>query len=291
MAGVNDAVFRAICRRMGAALTYTEMISSKGLAFGNAKTQEMIGGLPEDRPYAVQLFGNEPAVMAAEAHALAQKLGNNLALIDLNMGCPARKVASQGSGASLLQKPLLARHIVKAVSEAVSVPVTVKMRLLSASEDASTLAFALMVEEAGAAAVTLHGRTAEQLYRGEARRDITEQVASQLSIPLIASGDVFSHEDVREYRERGAFAVMAARGARGNPWLFAHRQPSLADICAVAREHTVRLFELEPHKLVWMRKHFAWYFKGTPGAVHVRTAVQSAVTLTDYLTILDEHAQ
>jgi len=287
MAGVNDPVFRAICKRMGAALTYTEMISSKGLAYGNARTQEMIAGLPEDKPYAVQLFGNEPEVMAAEAQRLHEQLADDIALIDINMGCPARKVASAGSGAALLEKPDLAAAIVSAVSSAVSVPVTVKMRLLHESDDATTLGFAERMAQSGAAALTIHGRTAGQFYTGTARKDIVGVLARYLEIPVIASGDVYSADDIQTYWDEGASAVMAARGARGNPWIFAGDKPSLEEVVSIAREHTMRLYEWEPRKLVWMRKHLAWYFKGAPHALKVRKAVQTAVTLEDYLEILD----
>ncbi len=192
-----------------------------------------------------------------------------------------------GGGSALLQKPECAAAIVESVSSAVKVPVTVKMRLLSEHDDQATLAFAQQMERAGAAALALHGRTAAQQYKGIARRDIIELCARELSIPLLASGDVFSGEDIQDYQSRGAAAVLVARGARGNPWIFAGYQPSLAEIIEVAREHTIRLHEWEPRKLVWMRKHLAWYFKGTPGAVRVRTAVQTAVTLEDYLAILN----
>ncbi|MDR2035621.1 MAG: tRNA-dihydrouridine synthase family protein [Coriobacteriales bacterium] len=285
MAGVNDPVFRALCRRMGADLTYTEMISSKGLAYKNLRTQEMIAALPEDRPYAVQIFGHEPEVMAAQACVLEQQLGSDLALIDINMGCPARKVASAGSGAALLQKPKLAGSIVQAVASAVRTPVTVKMRLVSDSAE-ETLAFARLMAQSGAAALTIHGRTASQYYHGTAQKSIVSLLSEHLPVPVLASGDVFSEADIQDYWNEGANAVMIARGARGNPWIFAGYQPSYAEIIEVAREHTERLFDWEPRKLVWMRKHLAWYFRGTPHAVQIRKAVQTAVTLEDYLSIL-----
>lgn len=287
MAGVNDPVFRAICRRKGAALTYSEMISAKGLAYGNKKTFEMLGSLPEDRPFAVQLFGNEPDTMASQAQWLSTHLGSKLALIDINMGCPVRKVAGQGSGAALLSTPKLAEAITSAVCSASPVPVTVKIRLLSAADDASTVAFARMLASAGAAALTIHGRTPQQHYTGTAQRDIVNSLVSALDIPVFASGDVYTPDDIQDYRARGAQAVMVARGARGNPWIFSGEKPSQEEVVRVAREHTLGLHAWDAHKLVWMRKHLAWYFKGYPGAVSVRKAVQTAVTLDDYLAILD----
>jgi tRNA-dihydrouridine synthase len=161
------------------------------------------------------------------------------------------------------------------------------MRLVHERDDEATLCFARGMERAGAAALTLHGRTAEQYYRGEARKDVVGLLAGQLAIPVIASGDVFSAEDIEAYWGLGACAVMVARGARGNPWMFAGYEPELEELVAVAREHTVRLYDWQPRKLVWLRKHLAWYFKGTPCALRVRKAVQSAVSLEDYLSILD----
>jgi len=288
MAGVNDPVFRAICRRLGAGITYTEMISAKGLAYGNLKTQEMITALQGDKPYAVQLFGDDPQIMAAEAHKLALRLKDDLALIDINMGCPARKVTSTGSGAALLQKPKLAASIVTEVSSAVVLPVTVKMRLVCKSNDIRTLSFAEDMVASGAQAITIHGRTAEQFYTGRARKDIAGALVRHLEIPIFASGDVCTQDDIQEYWSLGVNAVLAARGARGNPWIFSGHKPSIIEIAEVAREHTVGLYEFEPRKLVWMRKHLAWYFKGSPEALKIRKAVQTAVSLEDYLVILDE---
>ncbi|MDR0888311.1 MAG: tRNA-dihydrouridine synthase family protein, partial [Coriobacteriales bacterium] len=206
MAGVNDPAFRAICKRMGAGLTYTEMISSKGLQYGNKKTRDMLVSLPEEGRLAVQLFGHEPDVMADAAKWIAQQYSDKLALIDVNMGCPVRKIAGKGDGAALMDEPELAASIVRAMAEAVPCPITVKFRLHhddelplrhsgldpESTERAdktrlpfqATCAFAALMQDAGASAICVHGRTAGQMYRGSANRDIISYVARAVDIPV-----------------------------------------------------------------------------------------------------------
>jgi nifR3 family TIM-barrel protein len=290
MAGVNDPVFRCLCKRQGAALTTTEMISAMALHHGNGRTEEMLAYEAEEAPFAVQLFGRDPEVMAAQAAGLQARLGACLALIDLNMACPARKVVASGCGAALMRDPALARSIISAVAGGVSVPVTVKMRKGFANHEDSALEFAKMAQKAGASAVTVHGRCAEQFYHGFADRQVIRTLAAALDIPVIASGDVCSHADAMEYLELGASAVMVARGARGNPWIFnapGQDAPSLSQRIAMAREHAQRLYALSPRRLVWMRRHMAWYFKGLPEAASLRRCLNSCQELPDYLALLD----
>jgi nifR3 family TIM-barrel protein len=290
MAGVNDPAFRALCKRMGAALSYTEMISTKGLSYGNTKTDDMLMCVDDELPLAVQLFGNEPHIVAAQAQEIERRMGNKLALIDINMGCPARKVAGKGDGAALMRSPERAFEILSAVVTQVQVPVTVKFRKGYELHENTAQDFALMAEEAGVAAVAVHGRTAQQMYRGKADRSVIDCVAKALRIPVIASGDVYTQADIQDYFSRGAAAVMVARGAQGNPWIFspAIAPPSLEARLAVAWEHTSRLYELKPDKLVSMRRHIAWYFKGLPHAAALRRSLNSCVTLQDYEKLFEE---
>ena len=326
MAGINDPVFRAICKRMGASLTYSEMISSKGLSYKNQKTYSMLKYLPEEAPFAVQLFGNEPQTMAHTAAELEMHLGNDLALIDINMGCPARKVAGKGDGAALMRTPELAAEIIAAVVTAVHVPVTVKCRKGFGSGEDTALELAKRSEQAGAAAIGIHGRTAHQLYQGTADRMLIERIAKAISIPVFASGDVYSYADIEDYFSRGAAGVFVARGALGNPWIFSQHsnaekihprqkpttectiascflkpaaectiassslKPTLDERIDIAYEHTTRLFELDPQKLVTMRRHIAWYFKGIPHATQVRNSLNECRTLNDYLQLLERIA-
>jgi nifR3 family TIM-barrel protein len=287
MAGVADPVFRGICKRMGAAWTYSEMISAQGLAHASAKTEDLLLMTEEEKPAAVQLFGREPEVMAAQARALEERYGADLLCVDINMGCPARKIASKGEGAALMREPAQAARVLAAVVAAVRLPVTVKFRKgFELGEDAA-VDFALMAEASGAAAVAVHGRYARQMYRGESDREIIARVKEAISIPVIASGDVFTSADIQHYREDcGADAVMIARGVRGNPWLFAGIEPTLEERVRVAGEHAALLARLLPYRLASMRRHIAWYFKGTPHAAAIRREAERCVTLADFEALL-----
>ena len=307
MAGVNDPVFRSICKRMGATLTYSEMISAKGLAYGNTRTDDMLLFFEDEAPFAVQLFGNEPAVLAATAVQLEKRLAGNLAFIDINMGCPARKVTGKGDGAALLRTPELAREIISAVSNAIQTPLTVKIRKGFELDEDIAVEFACMAQEAGAAAVTVHGRTAHQFYKGVADRFVIDRVVNAVSIPVIASGDVYARTDIEDYFARGAAGVMVARGACGNPWIFSSDRktnasysaptmysapticsaPTIKERVALAWEHTSRLYEVDPKKLVSMRRHIAWYFKATPYAAAIRRSLNDCKVLEDYQTLLE----
>jgi nifR3 family TIM-barrel protein len=288
MAGVNDPVFRLICKRMGADLTYTEMISAKGMSYGNARTFDMLTIEAGEKPVAVQLFGSEPEVLARQAAEIEQRLGSAVALIDINMGCPARKIAGKGEGAALMKDPQLARCILEAVVGAVETPVTVKFRKGYGLAEDTAVEFARMAEQAGVFAVAVHGRCAEQLYHGKSDREIVGRVKQAVQIPVIASGDVFCQQDIEDYLDvYHADAVMVARGAQGNPWIFSGVKPSLEQRVCIAREHACGLAQLFPRRLSSMRKHIAWYFKGMPQASAIRTAIQTCSTIHDYQALLD----
>lgn len=292
MAGVNDPVFRGICSSLGAGLTYTEMVSAKGLAYGNQKTEGLLALGECERPVAVQLFGSDAATLAEQARRLEAACGAAIALIDINMGCPARKIAGKGEGAALMRDPALAEAILTAVVRAVRPPVTVKFRKGYELDEDIAVDFARMAESCGVAAVAVHGRTARQFYHGQSDREVIARVAQAVSIPVIASGDVFTREDIREYRERyGASAVMVARGARGNPWIFAadeHGAPSLEERVRVAHEHTVGLARVAPRRLASMRRHISWYFTGTPHATAIRRAAHDCAGLRDYEALFEQ---
>jgi nifR3 family TIM-barrel protein len=321
MAGVNDPVFRGICKRMGAGLTYTEMISAKGLEHASHRSESLLYMTDEERPAAVQLFGSDPATLAEQARLLEEQHGPDIVLIDINMGCPARKIAGRGEGAALMRKPARAEAILRAVVGAVRLPVTVKFRKGYELGEDSAVDFARMAEGCGVAAVAVHGRTARQLYHGASDRSLVARVKQAVAIPVIASGDVFSLADIRSYREDfGVDAVMVARGARGNPWIFAGMDggsgcassgsdigdddalsgdgeggsnagapgPSLAERVRVAHEHTVGLARLAPRRLSSMRRHVAWYFKGTPHATAIRRAVCDCRDLRDYEALFEQ---
>ena len=291
MAGVNDPAFRGLCKSQGAALTYTEMVSAKGFSYANPKTLRLLELTAEearDASAAVQVFGHEPAVLSAMAAWLSSEYAGQLALIDINMGCPARKVASKGDGAALMRNLPLAEAVISAVvAAAAGLPVTVKFRSGFCANELNAVEFAQMAEAAGAAAVAVHGRTAVQGYTGLADKSVVAAVRAAVAIPVIASGDVFTLADADEYFDRyGASAVMIARGAQGRPWVFSGEEPDLEGRLGFARAHLEGYAALGTRDLSAMRKHLAWYLKGFPEAAKTRAAINSCRTLADYESLL-----
>lgn len=300
MAGVSDEAFRTLCREQGADLTYTEMVSAKGLSYANEKTRHLLHLAEGEDQVAVQLFGHEPDVMADQARWVEQEMGETLAYLDINMGCPARKIVSKGDGSALMKTPDLAAAIVRAVSAAVEHPVTVKFRRGWAEGDETCVEFARRMEDAGAAAVAVHGRYALQLYRGRAEWDAIARAKAAVSIPVVGNGDVKCGADAVALVERtGCDAVMIARAAEGNPWVFAQckatlagepepAKPSVEERIAMARRHARLLAEREGRNIVRMRKHAMWYMTGLPGAAAARAKINACVSVEDFDRVFDE---
>ncbi|MEG2476617.1 tRNA dihydrouridine synthase DusB [Gordonibacter sp.] len=300
MAGVSDEALRTLCREQGADLTYTEMVSAKGLSYANEKTRHLLHLAPAEDQVAVQLFGHEPDTMAAQAAWIEDEMGDSLAYLDINMGCPARKITSKGDGSALMRDPELAAAIVGAVTAAVKHPVTVKFRRGWAEGDETCVEFARRMEEAGAAALAVHGRFAEQLYRGRAEWDAIARVKRAVGVPVVGNGDVRTGADAVALVQRtGVDAVMIARGAEGNPWLFAQAKaalagdpepdaPSAGERIDMARRHARLLFERQGRNIVRMRKHAMWYMAGLPGAAVARERINACVTLEDFDRVFDE---
>lgn len=300
MAGVSDEAFRTLCREQGADLTYTEMVSAKGLSYANEKTRHLLHLAEGEDQVAVQLFGHEPDVMADQARWVEQEMGETLAYLDINMGCPARKIVSKGDGSALMKTPDLAAAIVRAVNAAVEHPVTVKFRRGWAEGDETCVEFARRMEDAGAAAVVVHGRYALQLYRGLAEWDSIARVKAAVSIPVVGNGDVKCGADAVALVERtGCDAVMIARAAEGNPWVFAQckaalagepepAKPSVEERIAMARRHARLLAEREGRNIVRMRKHAMWYMTGLPGAAAARAKINACVSVEDFDRVFDE---
>ena len=229
MAGVSDEAFRTLCLEQGADLAYTEMVSAKGLSYANEKTRHLLALAPGEERVAVQLFGHEPDTMAAQAAWVEQEMGEALAYLDINMGCPARKIVSKGDGSALMKEPALAADIVRAVARAVEHPVAVKFRRGWAEGCETAPEFARRMEDAGAAMVAVHGRFAEQLYRGRADWGVIARVKEAVRVPVTGNGDVRCGADAAAMVARtGCDAVMIARGAEGNPWVFAQARAALA---------------------------------------------------------------
>ena len=300
MAGVSDEAFRALCREQGADLAYTEMVSAKGLSFANEKTRRLLALAPGEDQVAVQLFGHEPDVMAREAGWIEDEMGEALAYLDVNMGCPARKIVSKGDGSALMKEPELAASIVRAVASAVEHPVTVKFRRGWALGDETAPAFARRMEDAGAAAVAVHGRFAEQYYQGRADWGAVARVKEAVGVPVVGNGDVRCGADAAALVARtGCDAVMIARGAEGSPWVFAQAKAALAgrpeppapDIrerLAMARRHARLLAAREGKNIVRMRKHAMWYLAGLPGAAAARGRINACVSVEDFEQVFDE---
>ena len=284
MAGITDSPFRQICRELGCALSYSEMVSAKALYYKDKKTERLLSVTEEELPVAYQVFGSEPEIMAFAADRLKDRKN---CILDINMGCPVPKVVKNGEGSALMKDPGLIRRLVEQAVKYAGKPVTVKMRIGWDEKHLNVVKCAAAAEEGGAAAVTVHGRTREQYYSGKANWDMIRQVREALSVPVIGNGDIFTAEDgLRMMEETGCEMVMVARGALGNPWIFrelVHRwktgepleKPGFEEVKAMMLRQLEMMAELKGERVavLEMRKHVGWYIKGIPGASQIRGQV------------------
>lgn len=300
MAGVTDEAFRALCLEHGASLTYTEMVSAKGLSYANEKTRHLLRLAPGETQVAVQLFGHEPETMASQAAWIEDAMGDTLAYVDVNMGCPARKIVSKGDGSALMKDPDLAAEIVRQIRAAISHPVSVKFRRGWFEGEETAPEFAQRMEDAGAQLITVHGRYSLQMYRGSADWDAIKRVKESVSVPVVGNGDIKCGADAVRMKElTGCDAVMIARGAEGNPWIFSQVKAALAgepepalptpeERIEMARRHAELLTHREGRNICRMRKHAMWYMSGLPGAAAARGKINYCTTLEDFSVVFDE---
>lgn len=293
MAGVSDRAYRELCVRFGAAYCVSEMVSSKALSFNSKKSEELMEISDLERPCGIQIFGDDPKCMAdAAKHALENKPD----IIDINMGCPAPKISSNGSGSALMKNPRLCGEIVKAVTAVTNIPVTVKIRKGWDDDSVNAVEVAKICESAGAAAITVHGRTRQQYYKPPVDYDIIRAVRESVSVPVIANGDIDSAERAKEVMDiTGCDLVMIGRATLGNPWIFSQinaflenpnvkiHTPDLEERLGVMIEHIGKMVEYKGEHMAMLqaRKLVVGYFKGMKGAAALRNEAGKIKTLDD----------
>ena len=301
MAGVTDTAYRIIAHDMGCPLCYAEMVSSQGIHFKNERTLSMLQSEPAERPLAIPIFAASPE-MAAEAAAYVEELGT-ADILDFNMGCPAPKIVKNGEGSALMRDPERATAILTAIRKAVKMPLSVKMRIGWDESSINVVDLAKRAEAAGVDAITVHGRTREQFYRGHADWEKIGEVRRAVSIPVIANGDVRTYDDLDRIREvTGCEAVMVGRAAQGNPWIFRQLThylrtgerlpgPTMRERAEVIVRHLDLLLKYKgdyvgPRE---MRKHATWYTRGIVHGAILRDLFNKATTRENFLAILAEY--
>ena len=299
MAGVTDLPFRLLCKEQGAGLLCMEMISAKALQYKNKNTKALLSIHPKEYPVSLQLFGSDADIISRMAQEIEEL---PFQILDINMGCPVPKVVKNGEGSALMNRPELVYEIVSKTVKAIKKPVTVKIRKGFDETSVNAPEIAKIIEQAGAAAIAVHGRTREQYYSGKADWDIIRQVKEAVSIPVIGNGDVFSGESaLRMRRETGCDGVMIARGAQGNPWIFSElleyertgrmpKRPTPEEIRDMMLRHARMQIEFKGDYLGIreMRKHVAWYTKGLKGSARLRDEINKTESYEELSKLLYE---
>lgn len=298
MAGVTDLPFRLLCREQGVGLLCMEMVSAKAIYYNNKNTEDLMRIEPEENPVSLQLFGSDPYIMSEMAKRIEEKPFD---ILDINMGCPVPKVINNGEGSALMKNPKLVGEIVSAVAKAIQKPLTVKIRKGFDDDSVNAVEIAKIIEESGAAAVAVHGRTRQQFYSGEADWDIIRQVKQAVKIPVIGNGDVNSPERAKMLVEQtGCDGIMIGRAAQGNPWIFRQithyletdeklPKPSLDEVKQMIFRHAQLQLQYkgEYTGMREMRKHVAWYTAGFPHSAKLRGTINETETMEQLFTLLE----
>ena len=286
MAGVTDLPFCLLCKEQGAGLLCMEMVSAKAIMYKNRNTQSLLEIDPRENPVSLQLFGSDPDIISNIAHEIEERPFD---LLDINMGCPVPKIVNNGEGSALMKNPKLAGEIIRKTVKAINKPVTVKIRKGFDDDHVNAVEMAKIAEDAGAAAVAVHGRTREQFYSGKADWDIIRQVKEAVSIPVIGNGDLLTAEDVIAMeKQTGCDGFMIARGAQGNPWIFKQilhyfetgkhlPKPSIEEVTQMILRHARMMLEFKGEYIGIreIRKHAAWYTAGYPNSARLRVAINN----------------
>ena len=299
MAGVTDLPFRLLCREQGAGLLCMEMVSAKAIQYNNKNTKALLEIHPDEMPVSLQLFGSDPEVISEIAKRIEER---PFSILDINMGCPVPKIVRNGEGSALMKQPKLVHEIVSKTVKAIKKPVTVKIRKGFDDSCINAVEIAKIIEDAGASAVAVHGRTREQYYSGKADWDIIRQVKEAVSIPVIGNGDVVSGESaIAMQKETGCDGVMIGRGAQGNPWIFSEllaydrtgelpKRPTMEEIIQMICRHA-RLqvkYKGEYLGIREMRKHVSWYTSGLPNSARLRGEINAVESLVELENLLEE---